>query len=180
MFSANVGEGLELRLLLPGDALELKTVLQENAEHLERFAPLIAELRNGNRAEIFIRTALEYFGKGTEMNVAIVEHGRIVGGCALARLNSPRQDAEMGFWLDAQSTGRGLATMAVIGLTKLVFRHYPVYRIKARTAVANTASEAVVRRAGYLFEGTERASSLSLGQPIDMNLWSILATDIKD
>ncbi len=62
----------------------------------------------------------------------------------------------IGYSLLPAFRGRGFMTRAVTLLTGWAFANTPLHRIVAGTDVANTASQAVLRRAGFVREGVHR------------------------
>ncbi|MEU2251415.1 GNAT family N-acetyltransferase [Streptomyces sp. NPDC019224] len=63
--------------------------------------------------------------------------------------------AELGFRLAEKATGRGLATTAVHQLFDLCRTRYGLTTLRARAALTNTASRAVLSRTGFVATGEE-------------------------
>ena len=72
----------------------------------------------------------------------------VLGGCGLYPRVGPRA-VELGYWLAAEHTGRGLATQAAAALTRVAFTGATVDQVEIRCEVENAASAAVPRRLGY-------------------------------
>ncbi|SCL34018.1 Protein N-acetyltransferase, RimJ/RimL family [Micromonospora nigra] len=70
---------------------------------------------------------------------------------------------EVSYWIDRRHWGRGHATRALSALLREVTRR----PLRARTAVDNHASLAVLRRCGFVVTGTDRAYAPARGHDVD-------------
>jgi [ribosomal protein S5]-alanine N-acetyltransferase len=130
--------------------------------------------------------AYEWFninaGRDPPMNFAIcdVHTNTVLGGIGL----KPNQDVfarsvEIGYWLGEDSWGKGLMTEAVRAFTDWTFRQRSgILRVWAGIFGGNVASEAVLRRAGYTFEGAMRQMvwKEALGAR-DQKIWAMIRED---
>lgn len=92
--------------------------------------------------------------KKTEINFAIVINGKVVGGIGLDKIYG--HCAEIGYWLGEKYWGQGIMTEAVKLVTKYGFEKLGLRRIYAFTFPFNKASAAVLKNAGYKYEGKLR------------------------
>ncbi|WP_394845536.1 GNAT family N-acetyltransferase [Pendulispora brunnea] len=104
-------------------------------------------------AEMWLTHATQY----PESSFAIEVEGEAVGGLSL----EPMRDvecitAEMGYWLGRPHWGRGIATAAVLAATGHAFERLGLERVEAGVFEWNTASQRVLIKAGYTFEGRLR------------------------
>ena len=82
--------------------------------------------------------------------VILDEQGLVAGRISLSNIvRGPFQSASMGYWLDQQATGRGLATMAAGELVELAFGTLGLHRVEAGTLPHNHASQAGLLRNGF-------------------------------
>ena len=89
---------------------------------------------------------------GTDLGCAIDADGELVGSCGLHSLTTGRLGPEIGYWIAPWARRQGYASEAASGLAQWAFgRGAP--RVHLFTDVANTASQAVARRAGFTQEG---------------------------
>ncbi|WP_416365267.1 GNAT family N-acetyltransferase [Rathayibacter sp. VKM Ac-2879] len=87
--------------------------------------------------------------------------GDAIVGSASLRVNSYTQTAELGYWIDAATEGRGAVTGACAALlTEAPSRG--IRRVEIRTAVENERSSRVAERLGFTREGV-LASALPRG-----------------
>ncbi|WP_068280232.1 GNAT family N-acetyltransferase [Aldersonia kunmingensis] len=95
--------------------------------------------------------------------------------------------AEIGFWLGSAFRARGLMTAAVALVCDYAFRPdepgpagpvaMGLVRLEWRAFVGNHASAAVIRRAGFQFEGTIRAGAMQRGTLRDCWIAGLLHDD---
>lgn len=84
----------------------------------------------------------------------------------------------IGYDLCPQTRGRGYATRAVRLVRQWAFKEVGLDRVWAGTDIHNTASQAVLRRAGFRLEGVERGGLPTLaGRRRDTLLWASLNGD---
>jgi ribosomal-protein-alanine N-acetyltransferase len=85
----------------------------------------------------------------------------------------------VGYWLDPQARGRGVATAALRVATAAVFTGLGWHRIELNHAVENERSCGVARRSGYRYEGVMRQAMRypSDGRWSDSHLHARLAED---
>jgi len=111
---------------------------------------------------------------------AITVDGALVG-CVGLRPESGwlRCNAEIGYWLGQSHWRRGLASDAVRQVTDWAFAAVPdLTRIVAPIFAWNEASQAVVRKCGYVREGVLKQSAIKDGRVIDRVLWASYRTEI--
>lgn len=95
--------------------------------------------------------------------------GESVGNITLSGTR-PRV-AEIGYVVDVDARGRGIAPRAVDVVSRWAFARLDVARLEARTYLDNPASHKVAERAGFTAEGIERRSVYVLGGAQDCIVW---------
>ncbi|MFI2288202.1 GNAT family protein [Streptomyces niveus] len=79
----------------------------------------------------------------------------IVGQATLSTLVlGPFRSASLGYWIDAEYTGRGLATRAVAEVCRAALEDLGLHRIEACTMLSNAGSQRVLRKCGFELIGT--------------------------
>ncbi|KAI0109642.1 acetyltransferase [Nemania sp. FL0031] len=87
---------------------------------------------------------------------------------------------ELGYFLARKFWGRGFMSEAVRGLTRWAFATFPeLLRIEATTFAPNVASQSVLRKAGFVKEGTRRLAIVKNGEQIDEIMFGLIRTDIE-
>lgn len=93
-------------------------------------------------------TALEEEGDGLVLAVVWREVGRMVGQVSLEWLSREHRQGEIGFILNPEYQGRGLATEAAEVMLRLGFDGLGLHRIVGRCDARNLASAALMERLG--------------------------------
>jgi RimJ/RimL family protein N-acetyltransferase len=114
---------------------------------------------------------------GARLELAIAENGSPVGSVSLTDFEYG--NAMVRYWLLPEGRGRGLATTAVGFLARWGFTKLAVGRLAAFVEVDNTASVAVLERAGFVREGRLRQHMADhAGNRVDTLLYGLLPTDL--
>jgi ribosomal-protein-alanine N-acetyltransferase len=105
--------------------------------------------------------------------LAIEVDRQAVGGIGyVAGTDVERYTAEIGYWLSEQYWGRGIVTEALVLVTTFVFTERNLLRLFAVPFADNVGSTRVLEKAGYVFEGIMRSSSVKHGQPRDQAMYA--------
>ncbi|MEL6474115.1 MAG: GNAT family protein [Pseudomonadota bacterium] len=104
---------------------------------------------------------------------------RLAGGAALSNVRfGSVNSAGLGYWLGDAFKGDGLMTEAVVGVCSWAFQSLGLYRIEAGTVPENTASQAVLRRAGFKEEGRARGYLEINGRRRDHVMFGLIRSDL--
>lgn len=98
----------------------------------------------------------------------------LIGITALHCDAMERAVAEGGYWLGVEHHRKGYATEAFTALTDWGFGSFELRRIGAYTFVGNVASERVLQKTGFSYEGTARQARMQLGVCYDVKAWGLL------
>jgi ribosomal-protein-alanine N-acetyltransferase len=135
-----------IRLLTVDDAEELAALYVANREFLLPFEP--------DREDDFFTAAhqrrrIEAIGDDL-WRWAIVDDGRIAGMIAVADvIRGALQLGNVGYWVDRDHNGRGLASAAVGDVIEFAFGEAGLHRLEAGTLVDNHASQRVLEKNGF-------------------------------
>jgi RimJ/RimL family protein N-acetyltransferase len=143
--------GVRLRRWSASDAPALRAALAENDAHLRAWTPWVIDGREpGLSLEERLARHAAGFDAGTEWVYGLFDRAEteVLGGVGLYPRVGPRA-VELGYWLAARHTGRGLATVASAALTALAFASPDVGHVEIRCERRNAASARVPERLGY-------------------------------
>ena len=143
--------GLELRAWSVADAPALRAALAASDAHLRAWTPWVLDGRvPGEALEDRLARHAAGFAAGEEWVYGLfgVDGVEVLGGCGLYPRVGPRA-VELGYWLAAAHTGRGLATRAAAALTALAFESPDVDHVEIHCDVRNAPSARVAERLGY-------------------------------
>lgn len=143
--------GLVLRVRREQDAGALASAYQRNRGHLAPWDPTRTEeffTEEGQLAET--RELLALREVDAALPLVVSDGDQIAGGVNLSHLvRGPFQSANVGYWLDRDHVGRGLASAALSTVVEVARDGYGLHRIQAATLLANHASQSVLTRVGF-------------------------------
>lgn len=80
----------------------------------------------------------------------------------------------MGYYIGEEYWGQGIGTSAVKQVCSYIFGHTDIIRIFAEPFAYNEASCRVLKKAGFLFEGTLRSNAVKNGEVQDMKMYALV------
>jgi len=143
--------GLILRVRREEDAAPLAAAYQRNRGHLAPWDPTRTEdffTEDGQLSQT--RELLALREMDATLPLVLADGQEIAGGMTLSGIvRGAFQSATVGYWLDRDHTGRGLASEALTAVVEASRDQYGLHRIQAATLLANHASQSVLTRAGF-------------------------------
>lgn len=85
--------------------------------------------------------------------------------------------ANLGYFVDSERNGRGLATAAIADMVDYAFSELGLHRVEAGTAVDNVASQRVLEKNRFTRVGLLRAHLKLHGEWVDHYLWERIVGD---
>jgi RimJ/RimL family protein N-acetyltransferase len=149
---------LVLRCWEPDDAPLLKEAVDSSLEHLRPWMPWVRyEPQSLDEKVQLAREFRGQFDLGEQYVYGIFEpdESRALGGSGL----HPRGgdgSLEIGYWIRADSIGKGLATEVAAVLTRVGFEHFGLDRVDLSCDPENERSAKIPRKLGFVEEGRLR------------------------
>lgn len=131
----------------------------------------------------YTREYLQYLGgrysAGMFYDWAIVYEPdcKMVGTCGFTAFNCPSDSAEVGYVLNPDYWGKGIASEALERVLEFGFEELKLHRIEAKFMKDNERSRSVMERVGMTFEGYHREAMLVKGTYITYGVCSVLASE---
>lgn len=150
------GDGVYIRPVRVSDAREFAALLRENRHHLEPYEPRRAPSYYTEAYQrAVLREAVESFSRGTGYMFAVVtDDDKIIGRVALSGIfRGAFQSCFIGYFIDREFTGRGLATWAVGHVARFAMTQAGLHRVEASVMPCNIASQRVLEKCGFRREG---------------------------
>lgn len=184
-FLIKVDDAVSLRLHEPRFAEEVYSVAIANRGHINRWMPFLCDSYDRKASHEHARKSLQNFADRAAITLTVLEHGKVVGSTGWTDWNQQSlfddrlayASADIGYWLSAEATGRGVMTRAVRAMTTLAFEEYGLKRLTIRAEPENEASWRVAERAGYQYEGLLRGVATFDGRRVDHKLYAMLAEE---
>ena len=131
----------------------------------------------------YTREYLQYLGSrysaGMFYDWAVVYEPdcKMIGTCGFTSFNCSSDSAEVGYVLNPEYWGRGIAVEALERILAFGFEELGLHRIEARFIDGNDRSRRVMEKAGMSFEGVMREAMLVKGSYVNVGICSILESE---
>ena len=167
----DLGEGVRIRSLDPGDADALFDLVDENRERLRPWMPWEDSTRSADDTRDFIERA-RASSTDAEANGIWVD-GELAGTIGM-RIDTLANSAEIGYWIDGRHEGRGIVTRGCRRFIDEAFGAFGLHRVSVLAATTNLRSLAVAERLGMTREAVLREAERTTDGYHDMVVFSIL------
>ncbi|WP_310602101.1 GNAT family N-acetyltransferase [Anaerosporobacter sp.] len=111
----------------------------------------------------------------TEYIRAIKVDNQIVG-CIAAFFEEDMycKNAEISYWLSAEYRGKGIMSQVIETFTQALFSEFDIHRIWARPFERNKASQGVLKKVGFSYEGLLKQNVLKDGLFLDSVIYAFI------
>jgi len=116
---------------------------------------------------------------GTWWKIVDNVDGSRLGAIGFNNYQPAHHKAEIGYWLLPQYWGKGIISEAMEAMILYLQNQKKVHRIEALVETGNKASDKVLLKAGFYYEGTLRDYEMKNGKYISLSVYSLLSTDLK-
>ena len=167
-------ERLEIR-----DAPTIFHAIDQNRSHLGKWLPFVDQTKEIKDSETFIRNVISNREATLNEVYTIWFKGEFAGTIGFHNTDRVNEKTEIGYWLIAQMTGKGIITRSCRELIALAFELMGMNRITIKCADGNLASEHVAYRLGFSFEGIERNGERFQENFLNLKVFSLLQAEFK-
>ena len=102
---------------------------------------------------------------------------KMVGTCGFTSFHCASDSAEVGYVLNPEYWGKGIATEALMRVLRFAFEELKLHRVEARFIEENERSRHVMEKVGMTFEGVLREAMLVKGVYVNVGICSILRSE---
>ncbi|MGQ7749745.1 GNAT family N-acetyltransferase [Streptomyces sp. WC2508] len=145
-------EEVRLRPVTPDDAASLAVALTRSRTYMQPWEPVRPDsfyTEQGQRERLAALLADRDAGRAMPWVLAD-EEDRAIGAFNLNSIAlGPFRSGTLGYWVDVEHAGRGLATAAVARICELAGDELHLHRVEAGTVVDNFASQRVLAKCGF-------------------------------
>lgn len=107
--------------------------------------------------------------------MAIEVNGQYAGSAGIfPKEDVYRHTAEIGYWLGEEFWGMGIGTQAAKQIVVYAFANFNINRLVAHVFAPNVASQKVLQKAGFSYEGTLKQAVFKNGSYYDELIFAIL------
>nr|WP_049575297.1 GNAT family protein [Nonomuraea sp. SBT364] len=177
MFALPLGDEAELRPLEPWNAQEFLAHVDRARPDVDPWIPWATLSADLDSATAVLQRYADKQARDSARIYGIWLDGVLVGGVMFTSFDAASGVCEIGCWLEAAGTGRGLVTRACRELIGWAFAVRGMSRVEWWVAPGNARSIAAARRLGMTREGVLRRRYPYRGVRQDSEIWAILAEE---
>jgi ribosomal-protein-serine acetyltransferase len=177
LFSSVLDDRADLRPLEPHHAPEFLALIERERTHFGEWLPWGADIDSEDKARAFLQRLADRQAADQGRGYAIWLDGEMVGGVLFRTFDVKTGNCEIGVWLAAHATGRGIMTKACSAMIDWAFHERNMFRVEWHAASGNLPSLRVAQRLGMHRDGVLRQAFLYRDVRHDEEVWSLLASD---
>ncbi len=113
-----------------------------------------------------------------DWGVTLRENGRMIGTCGFTSFDFGHNSAQVGYVLNPDYWGEGIAPEALRAVIRFGFRELGLHRIEACYIEGNDRSRRVMEKVGMTYEGTRRGAMRIKGEYRNIGTCAVLREDL--
>jgi ribosomal-protein-serine acetyltransferase len=174
-----VGPRVTLSPIEPADGPDLWEAVDSSREHLLPWLPWVPFNDSLQTSQRYAEACADDWDHGRALRFAIRSRAdqRLLGVVGLDNCVHLHRNCDLGYWLTAGATGRGLMTEAATRCVAFAFNVVGMRRVRCAAAVHNSRSLRVIEGMGFQREGVARSAELLADEWVDHVVFSLLSTD---
>jgi ribosomal-protein-alanine N-acetyltransferase len=169
-----------------GDYVLREQTLEDAADFLEYFADpqvskhivsFIPQTVEEARSEIRYWINVFSYNDGIYFAIARKSDNKMIGSVGVSGVNRNHNRIEASYDLAKEYWGKGIMSKALKAVIKYAFEEMQINRIEAYAMPENVASQKVLEKCGFHFEGILRQHRFHKGEYVDIGIYSIVYQD---
>lgn len=178
MESITVNNYIRLEAVKPSMGNDIFTTIENNRNYLQTWLPFVNLTQTIADTDEFIQSVISQSTNKKDEIFSIWFNNNFAGLVGFKDTDWVNKKTELGYWLSEEMQGKGIITKCVEKLIRYAFQKLRINRIQIKTAVGNLKSAAIPKRLGFCFEGIERAGEKHDQTFMDLEIYSLLKTDL--
>ena len=176
-------ERLVLRDYKKGDESTLRKAV-DNLK-VSRYLAAVPHPYSKKDADWFVGHCIEESKKkpreNYELAISILDKDAVLGCVGLTKVNEFNGTATMGYWLAEDHWRNGYMFEAAREIIRFAFEDLGLRRINIEAFVGNEASNCLIKKLGFRFEGTQLKSHKikATGKVVDAHIYGMLKSEWK-
>jgi RimJ/RimL family protein N-acetyltransferase len=167
---------LVLRPFRRRDVNPVHEAVRASLPELAEYLPWAVDYQRSVTAQ-FVKDSIGAWASGRAFDFAIRkvdEQDRHIGNVSVWFTSRANLIGEIGYWIRSDATNQGIGTEATARALQIAFEELKMHRVTTRIAVGNVASERIMKKLGFLKEGTLRDEVRVGDQWLDHTVWGLL------
>jgi len=172
-----IAENFMLKMRSIEDAEAIFEITDTNRPYLREWLPWVDGTKTVEDTRNFLKKCLDNYDNGSAIDLGIWFEGKWVGSIGLNKIDTLNRNAEIGYWLTPEYSGRGLMTQAVQALITYAYTETKLNRLVIMAAIENTKSRAIPERLGFVQEGVCREEGWLYDHFVDLAMYALVKSD---
>jgi ribosomal-protein-serine acetyltransferase len=174
-----VNQHIRLETVKLSMASTIFSAIDRNREYLKKWLPFIVYSNHISDTEKFLKSVIHQNTKNRDEIYSIWYKEEFAGLIGFKETDWINAKTELGYWLIEKMQGKGIVTSCVTKLTRFAFQKLKMNRVQIKIAVGNSKSAAIPKRLGFYFEGIERAGEKHGQKYLNLEIYSLLKSDLS-
>jgi ribosomal-protein-serine acetyltransferase len=173
------GARIVLRSVDLRDVDAIFRIICNSREHLEKWLPWVDFVQTIDDERHIVEQWIYDMQMRAAIHLCITFENEIVGLISTHQIDWVNQRTSIGYWIGRESTGKNFATEATAVLITYLFDTLKVHRIYIQAATGNAASNRVIEKLGFIWEGLLRENERVKNSFLDHNIYAMTSSDFK-
>lgn len=174
----SVNKNVRLETIKLSMAPVIFSTIERDRMYLQTWLPFIEMTHQISDTEKFIQSIVNQPAGKKDDIYSIWYNEEFAGLIGFKDTDWLNRKTELGYWLAENMQGKGIVSNCVGKLIRYAFQKLKLNRIQIKVAVGNSKSAAVPQKLGFIFEGIERAGELQNQKYHNLEIYSLLKTDL--
>lgn len=180
-FNSLVISGARVKLRSPelGDVRTLFRIIENSRGHLEQWLPWVDFVHTADDERHIVEQWIYDMQLRAAVHLCITLGDDIVGLVGTHQIDWINQRTSIGYWIGKEHTGKHFATEATAILLTYLFESVKLHRVFIQAATGNKASNRVIEKLGFKWEGLLRENERVKDRYLDHNIYGMTQGDFS-
>jgi ribosomal-protein-serine acetyltransferase len=173
-----IDNNLKLELITENHAQTIFDMVDANRTHLRPWLPFVDRMQTVEFADSFVKGTIQRNNEGNEYAFVIIENENVIGRIGVYKIDNQNKIGEIGYWIIEGLQGKGIVTKSCKAIIDFCFSDLQLNRIEIKCGTENFKSKIIPEKLNFTKEGVIRQGELLYDTFIDLNLYSLLKSDV--
>jgi ribosomal-protein-serine acetyltransferase len=173
-----IDNNLKLELITENHAQPIFDMVDANRAHLRPWLPFVDRMQTVEFARNFVKSTMQRNEDGNEYAFVIIEKEKVIGRIGVYKIDNQNKIGEIGYWIIEGLQGKGIVTKSCKTIIDFCFSDLQLNRIEIKCGTENLKSKTIPEKLSFTKEGIIRQGELLYDTFIDLNLYSLLKSDV--
>lgn len=173
-----IDQDIKLELITENHAQPIFDIVNENRTHLRKWLPFVDRMQTVEFAQNFVKGTMQRNQDGNEYAFVIKVNEKVIGRIGVYKIDNQNKIGEIGYWLAENVQGKGIVTKSCQSIIDFCISELQLNRIEIKCGTENLKSKTIPEKLNFKNEGMLRQAELLYDQYIDLNLYSLLKSEV--